>query len=253
MSNDTITHGRRRRREKSFVTIENSMFEDARLSWKAKGLLGYLLTKPDGWKVIRADLIKHSTDGDSAIRSALKELQRYGYLAYRRIKEKGKFVGIVWEYDDVPFFDAEEEEEEEEIQENQGNEPHVDFPHLEDKQMENHTDISNKDFNNTDLSNKEIKDIVNKDLKSDDLLNMINDFYQEFAPSRWSKERWLTIAKQLTSELVDEDGIFRKAKNPSNYIKGCLKRIAHHHDRKTGKKEFTYQGTKIPLYNWLES
>lgn len=96
--------GRRRKRERSYVTIENVMFEDSRMSFKAKGILGYLLTKPDGWKVRIKDLMNHSNEGERSIRSGLKELQENGYLAYYRTKRKnGTFSGIVWEYDDIPF------------------------------------------------------------------------------------------------------------------------------------------------------
>lgn len=99
-----MAEGRRRKRERNYVTIENSMFHDERISWKAKGLLGYLLTKPDGWKVRIKDLMKHSPEGEKAIRTGLKELEEFHYLTFYRTKHPdGKFAGIVWEYDDIPF------------------------------------------------------------------------------------------------------------------------------------------------------
>lgn len=162
--------GRRRRRERNYVTIENSMFEDSRLSWKAKGLLGYLLTKPDGWTVRTTDLIKHATDGDKSVRTAVKELRKYGYLTIQRIKkENGHWAGTVWEYDDVPMFDVdaveavEKVEEEPQTLEPQGIEPYADFGHVVDGHVEKGTHISNTDFSNTDFSN--IKDIDDDDKK----------------------------------------------------------------------------------------
>ena len=147
----------KRRRERNFVTIENSMFEDSRLSWKAKGLLGYLLTKPDGWTVRTSDLMKHSTDGDKAIRSAIKELKKYGYLTFQRIKkENGKWDGIVWEYDDVPMFEVVDVEVAENIEEKtgdlekQGIEPYACFRHVAKGHVEKGTYISNTDFSNKD-------------------------------------------------------------------------------------------------------
>lgn len=158
------TTGRRRKKERGFVTIENSMFEDSRISWKAKGLLGYLLTKPDGWIVRTTDLIKHSTDGDKAIRSAIKELKTYGYLTFQRTKkENGQWGGTVWEYDDVPMFEVLDSEtvvkvdDEPQMSEPQGIEPYTDFGHVVKGRAENGTHISNTDFSNTDFSNKDIK------------------------------------------------------------------------------------------------
>ena len=72
--------------EKGYVQIENAMFQDKRISYKAKGILGYLLTKPDGWVVRMADIINHSTDGDKSTRTGIKELRQNGYLKIFRIK-----------------------------------------------------------------------------------------------------------------------------------------------------------------------
>ena len=143
--------GRRRQGKIKFVQIQNSMFEDDRLSWKAKGLLGYLLSRPDGWKVNVLDLVKRSTDGEKSVRAGTKELREFGYLAFHKIKENGKFIGTVWEYDDVPFV--------EDIDVS----PYADFRHVENGQVENRhavkgVHINNTDFSNTDLNNtKNIK------------------------------------------------------------------------------------------------
>jgi hypothetical protein len=48
MSNTIIRAPRRYR----FVTINQDAVEDSRLSWAARGLLGYLLSRPDDWKVL---------------------------------------------------------------------------------------------------------------------------------------------------------------------------------------------------------
>jgi hypothetical protein len=90
--------------------------------------------------------------------------------------------------------------------------------------------------------------IVNKVI----LLDIFNSYYSSCAPGRWSKEQWKNIADKLTSELLDDDGIFRKSKNPDLYIKGCLENIIHHKDSKAGRKKFKYEGTEIPWYDWTQ-
>lgn len=58
--------------------------EDPQLSWKAVGVLTYLLSRPQSaekpWKFWRTDLVNRHSDGVAAVKSALKELRDCGYL-----------------------------------------------------------------------------------------------------------------------------------------------------------------------------
>lgn len=81
---------------KGFSVIDNTPFEDKMLSWSAKGLMGYLLTKPDSWHVRMEDLYKSSPQGEHATRNIVKELIEKGYIVRDRVKGKrGRFE---WEY-----------------------------------------------------------------------------------------------------------------------------------------------------------
>lgn len=63
-----------------FTVVEKTMTEDPSLSWQAKGMLTYLLGKPDGWKVQASDLTAKSTNGRDANYAILKELIDAGYI-----------------------------------------------------------------------------------------------------------------------------------------------------------------------------
>lgn len=63
-----------------FAIISKTPLEDDRLSFKARGLLAYLLSKPDGWDVQVSYLIAAGPDGKRAVESALAELEQAGYL-----------------------------------------------------------------------------------------------------------------------------------------------------------------------------
>lgn len=77
----------------TFVVMDKGFLENPNLSFKAKGILAYLLSKPDNWKVVVGDLFNHSTDGKTAIYSALKELKEQGYYVKIPVRnEKGYFV-----------------------------------------------------------------------------------------------------------------------------------------------------------------
>lgn len=80
----------------NYVILDKTFIKDNRLSWKAKGVLGYLLSCPDGWDVNVNDLMHQSTDGKCAIYSALKELTEYGYYKKMAIRDEKSRI-IRWE------------------------------------------------------------------------------------------------------------------------------------------------------------
>ena len=67
------------KRQNNFVMIDKGFLENPDLSWKSKGILAYLLSKPDDWKVIVGDLVKRAADGKTAVYNGLSELKKHGY------------------------------------------------------------------------------------------------------------------------------------------------------------------------------
>ena len=106
---------RAKRESKSFALVDKNFINDKRLSYKAKGILVYILSKPDDWKVVIRDLINNAADGKASIYAGLKELERYGYYVKEPVRdEDGRrildWTSIVYE---VPVFDEKEEVEKE--------------------------------------------------------------------------------------------------------------------------------------------
>ncbi len=77
----SIIRGVKDRRFK-FVQLLNSMFEDPDLSLKAKGFIGYCLTKPSDWVFHVSHLCSVLKEGEKAIYSVISECIKNGY-AYR--------------------------------------------------------------------------------------------------------------------------------------------------------------------------
>lgn len=78
------------------------------LSFKARGLLIYLLSKPQDWRVSSKQLAKASPQGITAIRSAMKELVACGYARLQTIQgEDGRLSGRLWTISDLPCDDTE--------------------------------------------------------------------------------------------------------------------------------------------------
>ena len=63
-----------------YVMIRRDAAAASRLSWKARGLLAYLLSLPDGWDIAVRDLVHRGPDGRDAVYTALQELKACGYL-----------------------------------------------------------------------------------------------------------------------------------------------------------------------------
>lgn len=89
MSEDTGFRNANKRRER-FTMLSNAMLRDNRLSLKAKGLLGLMLSFPDDWQYYMEQLETYSTDGRDAHRSAARELITLGYVQRHQTRdEKG--------------------------------------------------------------------------------------------------------------------------------------------------------------------
>lgn len=83
-------------KEKNYTVISNSVYKDKTISLKAKGLLSLMLSLPDDWDYSIEGLTKLSSDGETSIRSGLKELEEHKYLIRTPLRESGKIID--WEY-----------------------------------------------------------------------------------------------------------------------------------------------------------
>lgn len=93
------------RRDDPFSRVPKTTLKDPQLSWKAKGILSYLIGQPIDWKVQIQDLVNNSADGETAIRSALTELRKAGYASLEKVKDgSGKIVEWTWKVSDCPIF-----------------------------------------------------------------------------------------------------------------------------------------------------
>ncbi|MDQ0956077.1 hypothetical protein QFZ24_010086 [Streptomyces phaeochromogenes] len=88
-----------------FTQIANGLFRDSRLTYKAKGIFGYISTHQDGWQVTVAGLVRSGPDGRDAVRTGLQELETHGYLIRERLRRTTGTLGeIVYSITDHPAF-----------------------------------------------------------------------------------------------------------------------------------------------------
>lgn len=74
------------RPHQNYTVVHNELIEDQRLTWKARGILVFLLSKPDHWRTTAAYLASQSPEGVHSVRAGLQQLEQAGYV--RRIKKQ---------------------------------------------------------------------------------------------------------------------------------------------------------------------
>ncbi len=88
------------RLERDFTVLPNRALRDPYLSYRARGVLAYVLSMPDNWRTSGDTLARQGLEGRDAIRAAINELIRAGYA--RRVKaqdERGRYTTELHFYD----------------------------------------------------------------------------------------------------------------------------------------------------------
>lgn len=86
----------RKRLDVSFTVVPNELLDDELLDLTAKGLVCYMLAKPDGWRFSAERMSRTMPEGRDAIRGALSRAEAAGWVQRRDIrKEDGTFTRIV--------------------------------------------------------------------------------------------------------------------------------------------------------------
>lgn len=71
----------------NYVVMNRTALNDNRLSWKAKGIMAYMLSMPDDWVFYMDELMTHAIDGKDSFRSGFNELKECGYVERKPIRE----------------------------------------------------------------------------------------------------------------------------------------------------------------------
>lgn len=133
-----------RKTDDPFSRVPHTVLNDPQMSWKAKGLLSYLVGRPINWTINTQDLVNRSTDGENATRSALRELRDAGYARLERVTNAGKVTGWNWMISDTPIFLKPD-----------GGFPDVEKPDVEKPDVENRP-INKKEGNKKDNNKNEL-------------------------------------------------------------------------------------------------
>lgn len=88
-------------RERYFTTLGNEVLRDSRLSFCARGILAYLLSQPDGKRDDIRTLTERTPEGRERVASAMRELEKLGYLTRKKKRTPEGHI-----YTEVEVFDS---------------------------------------------------------------------------------------------------------------------------------------------------
>lgn len=69
----------------NYTVMSNYHFKEKEMSLKAKGLLSMMLSLPDNWDYSVGGLVSLCKENETAVKSALNELKKFGYLKVTKL------------------------------------------------------------------------------------------------------------------------------------------------------------------------
>jgi len=141
----------RKSNKERFTTIPQTITQDDRLSLRDVGLLVRMLSLPDNWNFSEKGLEAiFKQDGQTSIRSGLKNLEECGYLRRTRTRnEKGQVDNVEWFLYEYPLEVYPRLENQSVVF------PNEDIPNEENPNLENHKEYNTKEFITKELITKE--------------------------------------------------------------------------------------------------
>lgn len=143
-------------KNRDYTAMSNHHLRNRCLSLKAKGLLSMMLSLPKEWNYTTRGLASICKEGTDSIGTALKELERAGYIVRNRLRDsKGKIMDVeyvIYETPHAPEPDTNmPHEDEPDTDDPYPENPDMDFPCLENPTQLNKEESSNY-LSKTDLS-----------------------------------------------------------------------------------------------------
>jgi hypothetical protein len=210
----------------NYVVMAKHGLQDDRLSWKAKGILAYMLSMPDDWVFYTEELETHAKDGIDGLRSGLRELKECGYINRYPVKdpETGRIASWETVLYEIPQTD-----------------PHMDLPHMEkpvtgESNATKYLYLLNTELTNTPVRGDKLPEIQKptaliflqqtgkEDLTEDDVtcLNLLFKIHTPTAIQKQIMDSVKRLEKNGSAKSGDEV-ITEKSDLPMRYIYDSMK------------------------------
>lgn len=183
---ETRTQIFRQSKTNNYSIIHNEILRRNDISWKAKGIMCYVLSLPDDWVIYLEELIEHATDKKASFRSGWTELTEKGYVRRFPVRnESGKI--IEWRT---------------EIRENVDlttSSPLTDFQEVENQEVENQ-EVENRKLLSTYSFTNDLQ------IPSTELyINSFEKFWERYPKKTQKKKAKEQFKKKITNQnLLDQ-------------------------------------------------
>lgn len=142
-------------KHRDFTIIDNNFLRDSRLSFKAKGLFMYMWSQSNDWNFYVNELSSHAKDGRNAVMTGLEELENYGYLKRKRVRNaQGQLKETEYVLSETPTLGKPKSEN-----------PTLEKPTLENQTLTSTNNNKNKQNNNSSTARDSL-DNSTKDIES---------------------------------------------------------------------------------------
>lgn len=181
------------KRENPFVQMDKYFLEDENLQWESKGLLAYILSRPDDWKINQTDLANRSSGGKGKVETALLDLLANGYVHWYPVRnEIGRIEEWVYDVYERPEFNPHKDEciaegnrriAEKKAKNKRKNakkknpesdNPKVDLPESDYPEVD-YPEVDNPSYTNNDFKDIDLKDISSSSSYNTDNRNSIDN------------------------------------------------------------------------------
>jgi len=188
----------------NYTIMSNYHLRERDMSLKAKGLLSVILSLPSDWDYSIAGLVAISKENETAVKSALNELKRFGYLRVTKQMPNETESGRI-EY----AYDIYEQPSKKVAKENLA----IEKQGIENLGVENQGQLNtNKVITNNQITNNKENNDQPAKPSDHELINEFDELWQQY-PRKQGKAKALEAYKRARKAGVDKstvlDGITR--------------------------------------------
>ena len=195
-------------KNRNYTTIHNEFLKRKDLSWKAKGIMTYLLSLPDDWVVNLDEIKRNATDGESSFRSGWKELVSAGYVSRQPVRdEKTKKI----DYWETVIKESISKDKSHNVENH-----NVGIHQVGNHKVDNRELLSTKELS----TNKPITNIQKEHQPSDDGQSTSERFevlWKEY-PKKQGKKKALTYYKRAMKNGVTDEVIMQGIEDYKKYL-----------------------------------
>lgn len=220
-------------KQKNYTVMSNYHLRDKNLSYKAKGLLSFMLSLPEDWDYSMKGLVAVSKENIKAIRAILNELKEHGYLEITQTRGERGYYKYEYTIRELPI----------DIEKSQEDNPYTQKGHTVEGDAVEDTQINTKEINTEEQIVKDVKGnspfvdldelcpltldlIKNKFIEPEDTqIYYYDNLFEDLLEQGNSYKDLITMTHYITSRIisrnfVDENG--DKVENKFGFFKGAM-------------------------------